>query len=141
MAMSDDKLIENSEYMSIEFYYESKRLVFDQEYAEGGKFIMMFPLILAYEKWNIAKEFYRRNELPGILMIRKKHFEFDIEHLRDFAAIIFYTGSCKPFDRLFAGFVGECIAWKLYYFGLMKFKNNSKTRWCNSSNKIYWRQQ
>ena len=141
MAMSDDEPIEdsNSEDNFIDFYYESKRLVFDQEYAEGGKFIMMFPLILAYEKWNIAKEFYRRNELPGILMIRKKHFEFDIEHLRDFAAIIFYTGSCKPFDRLFAGFVGECIAWKLDYkndLGLMKFISNSQTRRGNNSTDI-----
>ena len=136
MAMSDDKLIENSEDDFIDFYYESKRLVFDQEYAEGGKFILVFPLKFASEKWNIAKEFYRRNELPGILMIRKKHSERR-KHQRNTTAIIFYTGSCKPFDRLFARFLGEFIAWKFDYKndrGLMKFKNNSKTRWGNSSN-------
>jgi hypothetical protein len=69
MAMSDDELIENSEDDFIDFYYESKHLVFDQEYDEGGKFILMIPLKLVSEKWNEAKEFYRRNELPGILQV------------------------------------------------------------------------
>ena len=71
MAMSDDEPIENSnsEENFIDFYYESKRLVLDQEYAEGGKFILFFPLKLASEKWNEAKEFYQRNELPGILQV------------------------------------------------------------------------
>ena len=70
MAMSDDKLIENSNSKKnfIDFYYESKRLS-DQEYAEGGKFILFFPLKLASEKWNEAKQFYQRNELPGILLV------------------------------------------------------------------------
>ena len=60
MAMSDDEPIENSnsEENFIDFYYESKRLVFDQEYAEGGKFILFFPLQLGSEKWNKSKEFY-----------------------------------------------------------------------------------
>ena len=78
MAMCDDKLIENREDNFIDFYYESKRLVFDQEYHEGGKFKLDFPLKLASEKWNEAKEFYRRNEFPGILMIRYKNsFQLD----------------------------------------------------------------
>ena len=77
MAMSDDELIENSEDDFIDFYYESNRLS-DQEYAEGGKFILFFPLQIASEKWDEAKEFYRRNELPGILMIRYKYsFQLD----------------------------------------------------------------
>ena len=77
MAMSDDELIENSEDDFIDFYYESNHLS-DQEYAEGGKFILFFPLHIASEKWNEAKEFYRRNELPGILMIRYKNsFQLD----------------------------------------------------------------
>ena len=60
MAMSDDNLKENSnsEETFIDFYYEPKRLVFDQEYAEGGKFILFFPLQLGSEKWNKSKEFY-----------------------------------------------------------------------------------
>ena len=71
MAISDDKLIENSNEKEnfIDFYYESKHLVFEQEYDEGGKFILFFPLKLASEKWNEAKEFYQRNELPGILKV------------------------------------------------------------------------
>ena len=70
MAMSDDKPIENSnsEENFIDFYYESKRLS-DQEYAEGGKFILFFPLPIGSKKWNEAKEFYQRNELPGILQV------------------------------------------------------------------------
>ena len=71
MAMSDDEPIEDSnlEDNFIDFYYESKRLVFDQEHAEGGKWILFFPLRLASEKWNEAKQFYQRNELPGILKV------------------------------------------------------------------------
>ena len=71
MAMSDDKLIENSNGKEnfIDLYYESKHLLLDQEYAEGGKWILFFPLKLASEKWNAAKQFYQRNELPGILQV------------------------------------------------------------------------
>ena len=71
MAMSDDKLIENSNGKEnfIDLYYESKHLLLDQEYAEGGKWILFFPLKLASEKWNAAKQFYQRNELPGILKV------------------------------------------------------------------------
>ena len=89
--MSDDKLIEKSGDDFIDFYYESKHLEFDQEYDEGGKFKLDFPLKLASEKWNEAKEFYRRNELPGILMIRYKNsFQLD----KPGALQIFDTSSC-----------------------------------------------
>ena len=73
-------------------------------------------------------------------MIQKKHSDVR-EHQRNTTAIIFYTGSCKPIDRFFFRFVGECIAWKLDYKNdrvLMKFKNNSKTRWGNSSNNFLY---
>ena len=71
-------------------------------------------------------------------MIRKKHSDVR-EHQRNTTAIIFYTGSCKPIDRFFFRFVGECIAWKLDYkndLGLMNFISNSQTRRGNNSTDI-----
>ena len=53
------------------------------------------------------------------------------EQLRNTIAILFYIGSCKPFDRLFVKFIGECIAGKLDYkndLGEMKFKKNKPTK-------------
>ena len=96
----------------------------------GGKWMLFFPLDVAYEMWDRAKDLYQHEKLGGIQAIRFKHNRGPGEIIQGSCAILFYCGPANG-DNYFLKFIGECLRWNFDYKqfdGMMKFKTNKQSR-------------